>query len=133
MGRARTILVVDDVSGIREIVRIILEDHGQRVLEAETGDEALAMMAALAGEVGLLFSDIMMPGNLNGLELADHVRARWPAVPILLTTGFFAGQHFDGKLRYPVLKKPYRAAELISYVERLIDEQEDYRASVDAA
>ena len=80
-----TILVVDDEPLVRMHSADILEDAGYEVFEAADADEALAVLNQK--HVQLLFSDIDMPGTMNGLDLAHVVHQRWPHIKLLLTSG----------------------------------------------
>jgi CheY-like chemotaxis protein len=81
----KTVLVVDDEAGIREVARKILERAGLRVIEAEDGIQALRLLETI--EPDLLLTDIRMPG-MDGIALAQGVARRSPAMPILLMSGF---------------------------------------------
>ena len=80
-----TILVVEDEAMIRLTSIDMLEEAGFRTLEAANADEALAILED--EPVALLFSDIDMPGSMDGLTLATKVHRRWPATRLLLTSG----------------------------------------------
>jgi CheY-like chemotaxis protein len=80
------ILVVEDEVLVRAVLADQLRVSGFSVIEASRADEALAYLRA-GGPADLLFSDIQMPGSLNGLQLARQVRQDFPAVPIILTSG----------------------------------------------
>jgi CheY-like chemotaxis protein len=77
-------VVVDDEELLRLFAAGLLEDHGFRVIEAENTAVALRVLESHS-DVRLLFSDIQMPGALNGLDLAREVRARWPNVLLVIT------------------------------------------------
>ena len=81
------VLVVDDDALIRLTLSDYLQDHGFKVLEASTGDEALAIMAAPGFAVALVFTDIMMPGVTDGLALAKWIADNQPTVPVMVTSG----------------------------------------------
>ena len=107
------ILLVEDDAEVRAVTQTLLSDLGCQVT-AEP-DAAGAMARLEAGEAfDLMLSDIVMPGGMNGVELARAVQARRPDLPILLTTGY-AGERFEdgaGPVTWPVLRKPFRAEEL---------------------
>ncbi|MFC4728104.1 PAS domain S-box protein [Coralloluteibacterium thermophilus] len=104
------ILVVEDDPALAQVACDMLEMMDYEVLLARSGAEALQLLRHTP-HVDLVFSDIVMPGGINGVELANHVRRRLPEVPILLTTGHSAAQQ-DGALAYPVLDKPYTYEQL---------------------
>ena len=80
------VLVVDDEAVLRLIATEVLEDSGFRVVEAEDAKEALRVLADHPG-VRVLFTDINMPGALDGLDLAREVHARWPDIKLVVTSG----------------------------------------------
>jgi len=80
------VLIVEDEALVRMHGCDVLESAGFQVLEADTADEAVALLERHPG-VHLLFSDIDMPGSMDGLELAEIVHSRWPRIGLLLTSG----------------------------------------------
>ncbi|TNC67209.1 histidine kinase famiy protein [Rubellimicrobium roseum] len=114
---SKLVLVVEDNEDIMALARETLEEMGHRVLTATSGDEALRLLHREGNRVDLLFTDLIMPGNVNGLGLASELRARAPEVPVLLTTGY--NEELAQGTRVPgmdVLAKPYRRAELMDRV-----------------
>jgi CheY-like chemotaxis protein len=83
---ARRILVVEDDPLIRLSIAEELRDAGFEVIEAVDADEALELYEVL-GPFGLVFTDVRMPGTMNGIALAGELRRRNPSMPILITTG----------------------------------------------
>jgi CheY-like chemotaxis protein len=83
---SRRILIVEDEMIVRLIGSDMLTDAGYEVVEAATADEALRILDR-HGEVEVLFTDIRMPGSMDGLQLARVVHERWPATKILITSG----------------------------------------------
>jgi CheY-like chemotaxis protein len=121
---AKTVLVVEDDPDVREIAVAVLETEGYRVLEAANGDKALRLLAgAPEVHVDLLFTDVVMPGRLDGIDLANEVRRLRPRLLVLYATGFanLVRDHDYSELRGPVLRKPYRPVELRRAVFGLID------------
>ena len=80
------VLVVDDQAMIRMFGADMIADAGYTVIEAKNADEALRILEE-AEDISLLFSDIDMPGSMDGLELAELVHKRWPDMRLLLTSG----------------------------------------------
>jgi CheY-like chemotaxis protein len=105
------------------IVRLIgsdtLADAGYEVVEAETADEALRILDQ-HGDIEVLFTDIRMPGSMNGLELARVVHERWPAVKILITSGDTFPQDSEIADHGRFLAKPYRTEVLRREVDKLL-------------
>jgi two-component system, response regulator PdtaR len=114
-----TILVVEDDALVRMNGSDILEEAGFQVLEAETADDALVMLEDGA-EVHLLFSDVDMPGHIDGMELARIVHERWPRICLLITSGHHRLQ--DGDVPEPgtFVSKPWTPETLTSQVRRLL-------------
>lgn len=123
-GGTEHILVVEDESRVRQLAMRHLRDLGYRVQSASTGAEAVEMLER-DGSFDLLFSDVVMPGSINGYELADIVRAGRPRLKVLLTTGFDRGAGTSiaaGALHWPVLPKPYTKKHLACMIRQLLDE-----------
>lgn len=114
---AKTILLVEDSDDVRQVTETYLRDVGYRVLAARSGEEALDLLER-HGDVDLLFTDLVMPGGMNGLVLARHVRQRKPDMPVLLTTGYMDDlvQEGAGTAGMSLLGKPYRRSELTERV-----------------
>ncbi len=119
--RGGTLLVVEDDDAVRRSVKATLLRIGYNVLEAESGEAALALLAENNVTIDALLTDLMMPG-MSGRELAEHVVAMRPSVRVLLMSGYTndevlrrqlvdAGQHF--------LQKPFTKEQLVSAIEGL--------------
>ncbi len=80
------VLVVEDEAVILLVAKIFLEDEGFEVFEAGNAAEAIAILTERP-EIHILFTDIDMPGSMNGLKLSAFVRDRWPPVRIIITSG----------------------------------------------
>ncbi|PAX08988.1 response regulator [Sphingomonas lenta] len=106
---APAILVVDDEPLVRFLAAEILEEDGFRVVEAGDAHEALAVLRTEAVPVHLVFSDIQMPGGLDGCDLARWVRENRPGLPVILTSGRIGDDALPGELRQlaPIVGKPY--------------------------
>ncbi|MEY9199467.1 CheY-like chemotaxis protein [Sinorhizobium fredii] len=113
------ILVVEDDERVRRVVVFRLRDAGYTVIEAEAGAQALELLAAHP-EVSLVFTDMIMPGGMNGDELAQHVRALRPDVKMLFTSGY-AEPGAAGRAAGSWLQKPYTARELALRLRALLD------------
>ncbi len=121
-GGHERILVVEDEPMVRRHAVSVLRELGYDVLEAADGPGALAVIDRV-GPVDLLFTDVVMPGGLNGVELAEQVTARHPGVPTLLTSGY-TDSALDGLDARPIalLAKPYRRGDLARAIRQAIDE-----------
>ncbi|WP_084267490.1 histidine kinase famiy protein [Azohydromonas lata] len=114
-----TILLVEDNEDVRLMTAHCLCEQGYRVLSAPSGEAGLELLGR-QGHVDLLFTDVIMPGGMNGLVLAERARRRQPGLPVLLATGYAEELAGHGSSRDPVLSKPYRQAELLERVRALV-------------
>lgn len=133
-GGRESVLVVEDQPDIAALATAILVEHGYRVLAAPNGDVALAMLEDGA-KVDLLFSDLIMPGAMNGVMLARAARKRFPNLRVLLATGFAAEVvERDGSLggEFEILGKPYRRTELLTRVRNVLDARGEAEPSPEA-
>jgi PAS domain S-box-containing protein len=122
-GGHETILCVEDDRKIRDYVTIQLESLGYKVIVAANADEALAIVGQGAA-FDLLFTDIVMPGSMNGRQLAETVMAGRPSLRVLFTSGYSDGAiPLQGRVGHgiPLLAKPYRRAELARMLRRCLD------------
>ena len=111
-----TVLVVEDSRDVADVTSAMLEQLGYRVVRAENAAEALRHLRQ-GIEFDLLFSDIVMPGAVDGLGLAQICRERFPDIPVLLTSGFSnAAEAADG--RFPILRKPFELSALEHAIEQ---------------
>ncbi|WP_312957451.1 response regulator [Stutzerimonas nitrititolerans] len=115
---AKRILLVEDDQHLAVVAGDMLEMMGFDVSIAHSANEALQLINRLP-RIDLLFSDIVMPGGTNGLELANHIRERRPELPILLASGFSNAQQKDA-LIYPLLDKPYTYEKLADALHELL-------------
>ncbi len=118
-----TILVVDDDHEVREVALAVLETAGYRVLAAASGDDAYRLLLAHPDlRIDVLFTDVVMPGRLDGIDLAIAARLLRPGLPVLYASGFptLVRDPWDNDLGEPVLRKPYRAVELCDAVMGLL-------------
>ena len=107
------ILIAEDEFLLRMDSVEILEDAGFDVIPAASADEAIAVLSARA-DIHLVFTDIQMPGSMDGLKLARFVRNRWPPIKIVATSGHVRAAGDDLPEGSVFLPKPYRGAELIA-------------------
>ncbi len=112
-----TILLVEDDPGTRAVTKRLLTRQGYHVVEATTADDALARLDRDALNLSLILTDVMMPG-MNGVEFAQHVRARWPGLPLLLMSGYSDAEIVDGTdaARFPFVEKPFTSSSLLTAV-----------------
>ncbi len=123
-GGAETILLVEDESNVRMLTRIILERVGYTVLEAENGPAALEMWEQSGAGVHLLLTDIVMPGNLSGRELAAQLQALRPALKVIFTSGYsaeIAGRELELLDGQNFIQKPCAPGPLLAAIRRCLD------------
>ena len=109
--RRPTVLIVEDEELVREIAVIEFEDAGFGVLEAGDGAAAFAMLAA-PHEIDLLFTDIRLPGTIDGWCIAERARELRPAIPVFYATGFSDAPRLVDGGRF--FRKPYLPTAIIS-------------------
>jgi PAS domain S-box-containing protein len=121
-GGTETILMVEDNPDVMEMGRGILEELGYTVITATTAGEALKTLEQTP-HVDLLFTDIVMPGGMNGVTLANQVRRLRPRIEVLLTTGWAdrALDHEDDRSGFELIGKPYRRGDLARKVRVILD------------
>jgi DNA-binding response OmpR family regulator len=121
------ILVVDDEPIVRGAVMRILGGWGFRILEAETAEEAMAVLTMVGERPQLVIVDIVLPGD-NGIELARQIREEFPDQPILYMSAYPKDVLWTEGLRdgtEDFLAKPFTAEQLIRAVERVLRRQGD--------
>lgn len=120
--RQETVLVVEDQRDALDLVRMVLGDAGYNVLTASNGREAL-VAAAGAPRIDCLFSDIMMPGGMNGVQLAEKLQETHEELKVLLATGYFQALSNQPRpsSKFQILQKPYRQNRLLEAIRATID------------
>ncbi len=120
---SEVILVVDDEEALLDVASTILEELGYQVLQAKDGNEALQLLNS-DQRIDLLFSDIVMPGGVSGLDLKEQAMTIRPGMPVLLTsgnTGIAVDNPADIEARDRILPKPYDFAELAMRIRELLE------------
>jgi len=120
-----TVLVVDDDEMVLRTAAETVRDLGYHVLSAHNGREALQVLKG-SQKIDLLFSDIVMPGGINGVQLATEARRLQPSLKVLLTSGYTAAVLMDKHSlpkEFPVLGKPYRREQLAANLREIINGQ----------
>jgi PAS domain S-box-containing protein len=111
------VLIVEDDTLVAELAAGMLDELGFQSTVAHSAKEALERLAG-GEKPKLIFSDIIMPGGISGIELARKVRDRFPELPILLTTGY--SEQVAGSHGFPVLQKPYEMDSLAGALGNLL-------------
>jgi PAS domain S-box-containing protein len=111
------VLIVDDSAEVAEVTSTLFEHLGYDTVYSDSAEAALRLLAE-GGKIDLVFSDIVMPGTMDGVGLASEVQARYPHLPVILTTGYSdAAQAAPPGL--PILRKPFDADALRSFMQGL--------------
>jgi CheY-like chemotaxis protein len=114
------ILVVEDEPMLRDLAVEVIEDAGFVALEAGNAEEAVDLLEARP-DIAVLFTDINMPGSMDGLTLAHTVHDRWPPIKILIASGLVRLSQSDLPTNSVFLEKPYRGEAVIAQLRRLVD------------
>jgi len=114
MGR---VLLVEDDKFVAELAAGMLNELGFEAIVTHSAKEALER---LSGELRptMVFTDIVMPGGISGIELAHKVRDRFPELPVLLTTGY--SEHVADTHGFPLLQKPYEMSSLAAALGKIL-------------
>lgn len=117
------LLIVDDEPLVRMVIADFLRGDGYAVMEAGTADEAVGMLRR-HDDIRLILTDILMPGALNGFDLAEWVGHHRPEIRVLLTSGYFSEAHLPSRLNWSdrMIRKPYSLAETSSRIKAMLAE-----------
>lgn len=120
-AHGETILLVEDETSLLTLNKTVLEDCGYRVLEASTGVAAREMWDQHKTDIDLLLTDVVMPGGMNGCELAKGILAERPDLPVVFVSGYNKDV-LDGSLKieygFNFLAKPFRPNDLLKTVDQ---------------
>lgn len=114
------VLVVEDEYLIRRIVVDAIQDAGYVAIQANDADGAIAILETRK-DIRIVFTDIEMPGTMDGLKLARAIRDRWPPIELILTSGkhHLEGDRIPARGRF--LPKPYSPDTVVATIERLVN------------
>lgn len=115
-----TVLVVEDEFLLRAALADFLQNSGFDVVEAGTADDAVEIISHADKPIDVVFSDVMMPGRLDGIELAQWLRAQHPEVQILLTSGHAESVANAVKRCGRALPKPYDLEQVVREIRKLV-------------
>lgn len=119
-GKLRpVVLVVEDDPLLRMLAVEIVQEAGFTAIEAQDADEAVVLLESRT-DITLLFTDINMPGSMDGLKLAHAVRDRWPPIKILVVSGKQPFQSSDLPSNSCFVGKPYQASALVEELRSII-------------
>jgi signal transduction histidine kinase/CheY-like chemotaxis protein/HAMP domain-containing protein len=127
-GGQETILVVEDEPVLRDMAKLILEECGYTLLEAENGKEAMNVWKQRSEEIDLLVTDIVMPEGVSGVELAKSILATHPNLKVLFTSGYTVDEvntEYLQQTKTHFLQKPYTRTTLARAVRQALDKSHD--------
>ena len=119
MKNKDVILVVEDEALIRMAAVDMLEEAGFAVVEAANADIAILILE-LRDDVRAVFTDINMPGTLDGLRMAHAIKGRWPPIHLILTSGRIAASEQDLPADGRFIRKPYDAKNVVATLRELL-------------
>ena len=112
------VLVVEDDAALRELATALLEETELTVVEAESAEQAVAYLREHGGEVAMVFTDVRLPGRLDGVDLARAVEILWPAARVVVTSGQ-AGERLAKLPEHATfVAKPWRALDVLVEAEK---------------
>ena len=126
-GGTETILLVEDEKPVRELVSRVLQKYGYKILMAGSGAEAVGVWNQHKDEISLLFTDLVMPDNMNGRELAEKLRSERAGLKVIFTSGYSAdivGKDFKLEPELNFLQKPYQPQTLALTIRRCLDDKQ---------
>jgi CheY-like chemotaxis protein len=112
------VLIVEDEPLIRMNAVAMMEEAGYDVAEASNANEAIALLQART-DIGIVFTDVEMPGSMDGLKLARYIRKRWPPIQLIVTSGRYQLDDSDLPLRGKFVPKPYDFDRLVNVMRSL--------------
>jgi CheY-like chemotaxis protein len=112
-AKRRSILLVEDNETVGSFAHDLLRELGQDVTWVIGAEDALHILEERRAAFDLVFSDVVMPG-MNGIDLAQEVRNRWPDLPVVLTSGYSHVLAEKGSHGFDLLQKPYTVEALMN-------------------
>src|SRR5882757_7581201 len=118
-GATANVLVVEDEMVLRMRAVDIIEDAGFTAVEAVSADDALSILESRS-DISLLFSDIQMPGSMDGLKLAHAVHDRWPSIKIILVSGQIQLSETDRPTDSRFFCKPLEVGQMVAELQEMV-------------
>ena len=116
----RLCLIVDDEPAIRSFLSAILESEHFRTLEAGSAAEGLKIVQRLSGRIALILTDINMPGEMDGIDLASSIVDSFPSVPVILMSGYEKPALLNRTGALEFIPKPFTPEVIIAAVRRVL-------------
>jgi len=120
-------LIVDDVGAIRGYLALILKERGFQSLEAATATEALKIVQKLSGGLDLIVTDIKLPGDMNGVDLAHSIRYAFPVIPIIVISGYANVGSLE-TAGFQFIPKPFMRKTILDAVDRAMSGEQSWVA-----
>lgn len=121
-------LIVEDEPVVRELAAALLEETDLRVVECEDAEQAFAALCKYGDDIALIFTDIRLPGLLDGVDLAQRAKVLWPRITMVVTTGY-PGERLDALPDNVIyLPKPWLALDVLMQAEHAVDRAREWRA-----
>jgi FixJ family two-component response regulator len=118
MGRAKPVaVVVEDEAAVRDIAVTLFEESEMRVVPCDSAEKAFATLCQHGDETAILFTDVRLPGLMDGIDLAHRVKRMWPHVRIILTSGY-SDTAADLPEDVIYMPKPWLALDVLMQAER---------------
>jgi len=115
-------LIVEDEPYVRELAGALLEETKLDVVEVETAEAALAYLKEQGGEVAMMFADVRLPGEMDGVQLAKAACTLWPTMRIVLTSGDPDAASHDLPECVTFMPKPWRGLDVLVQAEKAIQD-----------
>jgi PAS domain S-box-containing protein len=125
-GGEEGVLLVEDERPVRELVARVLERYGYKIFQADNGSGAMEVWEQHKNEIKLVLTDLVMPNNMNGRELAEKLWAQSPGLKVIFTSGYSAdivGKDFKLEPDLNFLQKPYQPQTLALTIRRCLDDK----------
>jgi two-component system, response regulator PdtaR len=116
---ATSVLIVEDEFLLRAVAADYMEDAGFLVYEAGNADQAIALLE-LHDDIRAMFTDIHMPGSMDGLKLVHYVRGRWPPVKLIITSGLAHPRAEDMPIGSGFFGKPYELEKVLGSLRTMM-------------
>jgi DNA-binding NtrC family response regulator len=111
-------LIVEDDPDLRELGAALLEETELRVIECEDAEKAMSVLAREGENVALVFADVRLPGVVNGVDLARRIKAVWPHVSVVVTSGYSPRRPETLPDNITYMPKPWLALDVLMQAER---------------
>jgi len=118
----RVALIVEDDPDVRDLAAALLEETDLDVVEVESADAALAYLQERGGEVAMMFADVRLPGDMDGVQLAKAACTLWPTIRIVLTSGDPGAVSEDLPDGVTFMPKPWRGLDVLIEAEKAVRE-----------